>query len=66
MHEVGEGEAVGHDLAIHLLHVLGVEGREACQHLVQQRSETPPVHCLSVPNIPLEKINKKDKEDKRG
>lgn len=44
-----EGQPVLHDPPVHELDVLRVEGREARQHLEDQRPEAPPVDGLPVP-----------------
>mmetsp|Transcript_23181 Transcript_23181/g.54206 ORF Transcript_23181/g.54206 Transcript_23181/m.54206 type:complete len:204 (-) Transcript_23181:881-1492(-) len=36
------------NLKIHFFLVLGVEGREANKHLVDENAQAPPVHCLAV------------------
>lgn len=46
--EIREHEFISHDLAVHFLHVLGVERRQSSQHFVQQRSKAPPINCLSI------------------
>jgi hypothetical protein len=36
------------DLAVHFVGVLIVEWRQACQHLIEQDTESPPIHSLGV------------------
>ena len=36
------------DLAVHVVCVLIIERRQACQHLVQEDTECPPIDSLSV------------------
>mmetsp|Transcript_9518 Transcript_9518/g.15582 ORF Transcript_9518/g.15582 Transcript_9518/m.15582 type:complete len:287 (+) Transcript_9518:501-1361(+) len=45
---LGDLETSGHDLLVHLLHVLRVEGGQTSEHLKHQGSKAPPVDGLSV------------------
>lgn len=44
----GEGQRLLQDLAIHFVGVFIIEWRQACQHLVEQDTESPPIHGLGV------------------
>ena len=44
----GSGYLVVHNLIVHLLDILRVEGREPSEHLVHERAERPPVDSLAV------------------
>lgn len=44
----GEVEGFRENLAVHLVRVLVVEGRQSRKHLVQKDSERPPIHRLVV------------------
>mmetsp|Transcript_43174 Transcript_43174/g.109040 ORF Transcript_43174/g.109040 Transcript_43174/m.109040 type:complete len:322 (+) Transcript_43174:145-1110(+) len=45
---LGDVKLGAHDLGVHLLHVLGVEGRQARQHFEHQRAKAPPVDGFAV------------------
>ena len=44
----GEGQRLLQDLTIHFVGVFIIEWRQACQHLVEQNTESPPIHSLGV------------------
>jgi hypothetical protein len=45
----GESQRLLQDLAIHFVGIFIVEWRQACQHLIEQDTESPPIHGLGVP-----------------
>jgi hypothetical protein len=45
----GESQGLLQDLAVHLVRVLVVEGGQTRQHLIEQDTQSPPIHCLRVP-----------------
>ena len=43
-----EVQRLSEDLAVHVVGVLVVEGRETCQHLIEEDTERPPIYRLCV------------------